>query len=362
MSNLSGYVPTIVDIRQATDDYLREFVADRTGQAHKLSPHYGALWATISDVLLAGGKRLRPYMVMLAYAAFAKEPHPDDVLPAAVSTELLHTALLIHDDIIDRDSMRHGVLNVSGQFEERYKSLIDGAAERRHFADSAAILAGDLLISSAHYLLARKTACPPEVTARIVAYLDQAMFAVCGGELLDTESAFRGDDRANAMTIAHAKTASYSFEIPLAIGAALGEATDEDIAQLSRGYGTVLGQAFQFQDDVLGVFGNEDVTGKSTIGDIREGKRTFLVEQFFKLASVEQRNIFEQAFGRPDAHTDEYQAAKDALRSSGAVEAAQARIDDLTSKARRALAALNLSSQYHEAFEELITRCVKREQ
>ncbi len=156
--------------------------------SRKVHPHYARLWNSIATLFDAGGKRLRPFMTLLTYQALQRQAC-HRYLPAAVAQELLHQAMLIHDDIIDRDTIRYHVKNVSGQYRDIYKDIKDKA----HFADSSALLAGDLLLSEAHIQVSLASV-DADIQAKSQEVLSQAVFHVVGGELLDTEASFLSDD------------------------------------------------------------------------------------------------------------------------------------------------------------------------
>ena len=349
---------TVDDARRETDTFLHDFLQERRAAAEAVSPAYSELWQAIDSVVRAGGKRLRPYMVALGYGAFSESTDVRCILPAMAAQELFHQAVLIHDDVIDRDDIRHGVPNVTGQYDRRYAVFIEDAVERRHFANSAALLAGDLLISSAFQMMQKTCAEPSNLRAATDTFAE-AIFAVCGGELLDIEMAFRSEGRADARTVALHKTAHYSFVGPLVMGAQLANAPVAAIDAL-REYGEKLGIAFQIQDDILGTYGDSEKTGKSTSSDIREGRHTHLVEQFEALASEEQRVQFAAVFHNTAASDDDIKVARELLEQSGARAAAEAEIDTLARQALGALETVELSDAARSAFAELAERATKR--
>lgn len=349
-------VPT--ESKEKVDAFLEPLLRARTEEARRINPHYETLWQDIQKLYVAGGKRLRSYMTLLSYSAFSNQP-VDTILPAAAAQELLHTAMLVHDDIIDRDDIRYGVKNISREYTDHYEEIIKDEIDRRHYANSAAILAGDLLISEAYTLIA-ETPLDPKVIIASQRLLGQAMFQVVGGELLDTEAAFRGADSADPIVIAEQKTASYSFVSPLLMGATLAEAPEAQLEILQQ-LGEQVGIAYQLRDDVLGVFGDTTKTGKSNDNDLREGKRTFLIEEFQKLASEEQKQSFNAVFGRHDVTTNEIQHAKELLIHSGAKAAIEELIAAYQQRAHALLTMLAIDAPHSAMFATLIDLCLKRD-
>ncbi len=223
-----------------------------------------------------GGKRWRPALVTASFEAFGGDPATcPEVWDVAAAFELLHTAFVIHDDLIDRDVERRGVPNVSGRFRERARLL--GADERGSgvIADAAAVLAGDLLLFEA----TRIVATAPLGGARrdeLFEVLDEALLVSAVGELADAENAACAEvpEAGALLTAAHDKTAVYSFRGPLTAGAILaGHAAPGDLVAAA----TELGLAFQLVDDLIGSFGSHREAGRGPGADLREAKRTPLI-------------------------------------------------------------------------------------
>jgi geranylgeranyl pyrophosphate synthase len=266
---------------------------------------------------------------------------------------------LIHDDIIDRDTIRYGVKNVVRQYLDHYEELIEKEQDRQHYANSAAILAGDLLLSQS-YILVAETSVEPALVLETQRLLARAVFKVIGGELLDTEATFRGADSADPLLIAQLKTASYSFVTPFLVGATLAGVEPVQCAVLEQ-LGEQLGIAYQLRDDLLGVFGDQLATGKSIDGDIKEGKRTFLVEKFQQIASDSQRSEFAALFGQLDATNASISRAKLLLIDSGARQAVEDLIASYRTHCESLLNSLAIDQFHHEAFSQLIDMCLKRD-
>ena len=230
--NPSISIMDLTATKTLTDSHIKRYCEERKVNARQISPRYVALWDSIETLLLAGGKRLRPHLLITAYMAYAEEGKLDDILPAAVAQELLHSAMLIHDDIIDRDDIRYGVKNIAGQYDALYTPFLTDTNERDHMSLSAAILAGDILLSDSHRMI-RSVNRPQELVDQATEILSRGVFEVIGGELLDTEVAFLPAGVINAETIAKFKTASYSFMSPLTMGATLAGASEGELYLLT---------------------------------------------------------------------------------------------------------------------------------
>jgi geranylgeranyl diphosphate synthase, type II len=254
---------------------LERVLAEGLDRARATGDEQHALWAALADAT-RGGKRFRPALLAAAYDALGGA---DQVaaghLGAAV--ELLHTAFVVHDDVIDDDHVRRGRLNVSGTF--RQGALDEGAAPQvaTHLGLTAGILAGDLALAAAIRTVAT---CPVDTatTVRLLDLFDRALHTTASGELADVRfsTGTAQPSLGEALTMEEQKTSAYSFELPLQAGAVLAGAADDVVERLGEA-GRMLGVAFQLQDDLLGVFGDPRVTGKSAVTDLREGKQTPLM-------------------------------------------------------------------------------------
>lgn len=238
-------------------------------------PRFEQLWRQIEH-LTAGGKRVRPQLLLHAHAMLGGTDGAT-ALRAAVAIEALHTALLVHDDILDRDFERRGRPNVAGHFAARARRDGASAAQALAWGEANALLAGDLLLTAAMRELAL---LPVDADTRelVIGAADAGIAAAAAGEQSDIAFGLGLDapDADAIVRMMHQKTAVYSFESPLQIAAALAGASGEVSANLTE-IGRSLGLIFQMRDDVLGVFGDPAATGKSTLGDLREGKRTLLI-------------------------------------------------------------------------------------
>jgi len=259
---------------QATDRHaFAEFFA--TGAAGSTGAEPRALWEAMADAA-DGGKRLRPALLLATYEALGGD-RPDVAQQVADAVELLHTAFVMHDDVIDHDLHRRGRPNVFGAFEARGRTAGSSASRAHRYGQAAGILAGDLALVGATRLVATADTGRQTVT-RLLDLLDETVRLTAGGELGDVRLGLGVDDPDldDVLTVAEHKTAVYSFSLPMQAGALLADAPDGLLPRLDR-LGRLLGVAFQLQDDLLGTFGDEAATGKSTLSDLREGAMTALV-------------------------------------------------------------------------------------
>lgn len=355
--NMPSLAHSFSEYDSAINRALATYFEDSIERAHAIHPRYELLWGELSRVTQADGKRLRPRATILAYQAFGGKDI-SAIIPVAVAQEVLHASLLIHDDIIDRELTRRGELNISGIYLHDHYKDSHRPHQSRHHSDSTALLGGNLLLTMAFQLIHE---CPLAHERVVVAQniLHRIVFEVAAGQLLDNEVVFLNEIDAPAELIARYKTASYSFIGPLLIGAALAGAEAASFGLLEK-YATNLGIAYQLSDDLLGLFGKEAVTGKSTISDLREGKRTYLVEQFIALSDKQDSALFFRTFGDPKMSPKEADELKRLMQKSGAVEKTQVQLQNHVSLARSALDQLKLTQDSHNKFENLIMLSTQR--
>lgn len=299
----------------AVDAHLSRFFAERISAASAYAPSYRRLWESARDAA-EGGKRIRPRFVLTAYRGLGGGDD-EAARTAAVAYELLHTAFLLHDDVIDGDTIRRGRPNVAGAFASDAAARGVDPARGRRWGESAAILAGDLLLHAASSVLARAT--DDEWTReRLLEILDHGVFVTAAGELADVALAERlGPEQPaleDVLAMTEHKTAAYSVSGPLMTGALLAGGGEDVLTPLAE-YGRLVGIAFQLGDDLLGVFGSEDVTGKSIVSDLRQGKETSLIAYARGTARWEE---VAPSLGRADLAPLEAGRLADVLEECGA--------------------------------------------
>jgi geranylgeranyl diphosphate synthase, type II len=299
--------------QQRVDVVLDRFFSLAKSRAAEFGGAYVQLWQSL-EANTTGGKRFRPRMVMCTYQSLGGE----DLETAAYvgsAFELLHTALIVHDDVIDRDFTRRGMPNIAGTYRDLAAATGATDAVAEHRGISAAVIAGDLALFNAYRLIDR-SGVAGNMRGRLIDLMDEALFASAAGELIDVDFASglempRVDD---ILQMERLKTAVYSFECPLQAGAILAGAPEAVVTSL-RDFGREIGIAYQLVDDVLGVFGLESETGKTTIGDLREGKRTVMIS--YATSTPEWASI-ERLVGKSDLTEAEAGDIRSVLISSGA--------------------------------------------
>ncbi|WP_159791930.1 polyprenyl synthetase family protein [Puerhibacterium puerhi] len=287
------------------------------------------------DTAATGGKRVRPHLLTTVYEALGGT-QPQVAAEVAAGVELLHTALVTHDDVVDGDTVRRGRPNVSGTFAAR--ALADGADARRsaRYGDAAGILVGDLALAGAVRTVALCGA-EPAVVYRLLEALDRALCVTVAGELTDVRLALGGrHDVTEALRMAEHKTAVYSFQLPLELAALLAEAPEGVVDALSR-YGALLGLAYQLRDDVDELYGDHGGTGKDPASDLREGRYTPLVAY---ARSTPAWPEIAPVVGDPTAGLAELERVRDLMIECGARQYVEDLVADLVREARETVAHL----------------------
>lgn len=349
----------VEDDLQAVEHSLSAFLADREREASAHGDGYLRLWQSIGESA-QGGKRMRPRLVLTAFHGLSgggSAAGRTAAVETAVAFELLHTAFLLHDDVIDGDTMRRGRPNVAGEFSADALFRGTGSPRARLWGESAAILAGDLLLHAAAQRVARLELAAG-TRARVLDILDRAVFVTAAGELADVGLATGMAERAIAEVLAmtEQKTAVYSAAGPLAAGAVLAGAGDELVGLLSR-YGSLVGTAFQLGDDLLGVYGDEAVTGKTVTGDLRRGKETTLIA-FAR--GTEAWTELESAFGDPALTPSAASRLAAVLERCGARDFVELLLAERVAAAIETLDSPLVPSALAAALERVALTCVGR--
>ncbi|GAA1641229.1 polyprenyl synthetase family protein [Microbacterium flavum] len=332
------------DAIAAVSQRLARFVEAREGEWVGSGPEAVA-FVRAGASALSGGKRLRARFCLAGWRAVAEADDPaavpgDDVTAAAAALEVFHAAALVHDDLIDNSDTRRGRPAAHRALEAHHaRSTWAGSAEA--FGRSSAILLGDLLVAWSDDLLEdglRTAPCAP--AAREVYALMRREVTV--GQFLDIaeEAAFitapDGEHAGRALRVASLKSARYSIQHPLLLGAALAGADAAQSGALSA-FGHPLGLAFQLRDDVLGVFGDSAVTGKPSGDDLREGKRTVLVAYARERMDDAARHRFDAQLGDPTLDAAQIASLQETIAGTGALERVEALIDAYADEADEAL-------------------------
>lgn len=328
------------DVTPRLERALHGIIADRVDAFGALGPEAPQFARIAADFVLEGGKRLRPQFAYWGWRSVAPPgaAGEDAMLDAACALELLHASALAHDDLIDASDSRRGRPATHILFAEM-------AAERgwpgdaTRFGAAGAILVGDVLLSWADSTFAAaQPSFTPEAAAAAREMFDAVHREVMVGQYLDVLEQARGEFSVEAaQRVVRLKTAKYTVERPLLIGAASAGAPAATLSALSR-YGIAVGEAFQLRDDLLGVFGDPAMTGKPAGDDLREGKRTVLVALAMRDADATGRSLLRSGLGDAAMDEDAIDALRAVLIGSGAAAAVEDMIGERLAEGLRAIA------------------------
>jgi geranylgeranyl diphosphate synthase type II len=343
------------------DEHLSRLLKSAIARAHPIDPGYAELLGVVRDQALGSGKRLRPYIMLTAYEGCGGSER-EPALQAAISQELFHNFLLIHDDIIDRDTIRHGRPNVLGVYHRRFVEQGLESDEAWHQASSFALLAGNATMALG--LEAILTApFPAERKLAAAAHVQRMLFEEMGGQLADVAAALptiSPPALETLLRVCRYKTACYSFEVPLLVGAELAGATKSTQRELAI-FGQALGVAFQLTDDLLGVFGREEALGKPVLSDLQEGKRTVLIHFALAAATSAQKRELGLLWGHRNAGTAELEAVRELLRATGAPQKTQELAESFLKTSLQALSKAGLGRDARSRLTELANFCIQRQ-
>ncbi len=361
-------------VQQEVDDFL----AQRSTEFAAIAPEL-VQFTDVAHSFLAGGKRFRALFCYWGWQSASGlvdgiDPLPDGqvsrdlpgVVLACAALEVFHAAALVHDDIMDRSDTRRGAMSAHKRFEAIH--LDEGwTGDAALYGQSSALLLGDLLLGWSDELFDAGTAKLATATAALAgrAEFSRMRTEVTAGQYLDIleENSWARHPETEALSRAHRvivyKSAKYSVEAPLVIGAALGGAS---LAQLTalRDFGLPLGVAYQLRDDILGVFGDPSITGKPAGDDLREGKRTVLVALARQKLTGGTRTLFDELVGDPQLETQQVEMLRTAIRDCGAVDHVERIIDHNVGLARTALRDAPLASSARQQLLELAETVTRR--
>ncbi|TFV65189.1 UNVERIFIED_ORG: polyprenyl synthetase family protein [Bacillus sp. AZ43] len=346
-------------LRTAVSAALADFLDQ---QRDTLAAMDASLLPVVDEVsaLAEGGKRLRPAFAYWGWRGARAAGSEDDaaVLRAVAALEFVHASALVHDDVMDGARTRRGRPATHIGFASRHTAeALDG--DRELFGTGAAILVGDLALVWSDELL-RRSGISPAALARARAVWDTMRTEVTAGQYLDLLRAAGGLPGADgALTVARYKSAGYTVQRPLQLGAAIAGA-GPDVVEACTAIGLPLGEAFQLRDDVLGVFGDPAVTGKSADDDLREGKQTLLIALAEEAADADGRRMLDELLGNADARPEDFDSLRALLEATGARARVEERITESTARARTAIAEAPLAGDARAALDALAVAATSR--
>jgi geranylgeranyl diphosphate synthase type I len=355
------------DLRARADKALREFLTQQQPRLGAIGEELVPMLEAVEAFVLDAGKRLRPAFAYWGWRA-AGGADGDAIVKAAASLELLHACALIHDDVMDGSDTRRGQPAVHRRFAALHRGS-SWLGDPESFGMSAAILIGDLCLVWADQMLG-ESGLPAESLIRAQRVYDEMRAELMAGQYLDMleqalggqaerGQAERGRAVERALRVARFKSAKYTIERPLHLGSALAGADPLLDAALSA-YGLPLGAAFQLRDDVLGVFGDPEQTGKPAGDDLREGKRTVLIASALETATPVQADLVRRHLGDPHLSAQGVADLRAVITETGALARVEQLIDEGVEQALAALSTAAIGGEAGEVLAELAVAATAR--
>ena len=355
-------VEILKNYKKRLDVYLKEYFTQKNKQAQKIDPIAVQVVEVIEKFVLSGGKRIRPALAYYSYLA-AGGKDGEHIIKASMSIELAHAFLLIHDDIIDRDDIRHNTTTIHKVYRSLGEDLKLDENDAMHFGNSMAIVVGDIAYSMANEV-SFNSDFDAEVILLSLKKIQEIVYRTVPGEMLDVLMEAKGTaTEEEIMRMYEGKTARYTFEGPLQLGAVLaGQSDNKELMKALTNYSLPIGRAFQIRDDILGIFGEKKKTGKAVGADIIEGKQTLLIVKAFEKGTKEQKQEMKKLLGKKDLSLPELEIFRKIIRETGSLEYSQKLSEELVAEALCALKKIEFKNSEAKNFLEGIAEyIIKRE-
>ncbi len=341
--NFQDYLKaTARQTEQVIDESLKKWEKEVRAISPKLIP-----LAQILKTNSKGGKRLRGTLVKLGFEMLGG--NNDEIFKTSAAIEIFQTAILAHDDIIDLSETR------------RSRPTIYRQLGGDHYGISQTICLGDIGFFLAVKLIT-KSNFPSEKKIKAVNYFNEMVINTGLGQMLDIELPHLGENRNedDVLSIHRLKTAYYTIIYPLIIGATLAGDNNKLLKQIKE-FGESLGIAFQIQDDILGVFGDEETLGKSVTSDIEEGKNTLLITEAWKNADDAQKKILDKYYGKGKISEDDLEKIRDVFRGTGALEYSQNQAVELVKISKAVLEKMKIKPELKQLLFEMSDYIIQRQ-
>ncbi len=350
-SGRRGFDLLLESFRTKLETALQAWLEHKQTKFTEGVPEADELTGNLARFLFRQGKRLRPALIYYAYRGCGGSSD-QVVMPVAMAVELLHTYLLIHDDIMDRAELRRGEPSAHVLYRDLHRAR-GWAGSSSHFGESVAILLGDLAQTYSVELFASVEADPG--VRRTVGLCYTAMCEeVIVGQYLEMTAGYRQNlSEEELLRVLQMKSGRYSVERPIQLGALLAGASESTLQALTA-YGAKMGEAFQLQDDLLGMFGDAARVGKPVGADLAEGKFTMLIHHTLRRVSPGDRRAVLAALGKSEVSAREVERVQSIIEESGARRRVVEMVEERMATALEALAGLELEGEGEEFFRGLI--------
>lgn len=323
---------TLANFKKKIDPEIEKYLDKAIGEAKGRDNFVADALKYVKKITLAGGKRLRPALMYYGYLG-VRGKEKSKIVRTAVGIELIHTFLLIHDDIIDKDNKRHNEDTIHFRYQKLGKNIFS-QDNSEHFGNSMGIIMGDMVSALGNQIIFNSE-FSPELIIRALSKLQSVVSMTVIGEAQDVYMGYRGEaSEKEILEMYKNKTAKYTIESPLHLGAILGGADDKVLKNLTR-LSIPIGVAFQIQDDILGVFGSERKIGKSVGSDIQEGKQTILVSKALENSNRNQKKALNNLLGKNDLTFRDIKRFREIIKETGSLNYAQSMARKLIHQGKR---------------------------
>ncbi|MFH1414035.1 MAG: polyprenyl synthetase family protein [Candidatus Omnitrophota bacterium] len=334
----------LLAIKNRIDTELNRFILDLDSlySLNKISP---LLFKSIKEFILRKGKRVRPTLLIISYLGFAPRIAPN-LYRTAISLELLHDFMLVHDDIIDKSATRRG----KPSMHEVFNKYLKGSNNRKFSGEDLAIVSGDVMYAMAihAFLSVKENLYRKELALK---KFSEAAFYTGGGEFLELLCGLKSIERMSKediYKIYDLKTANYTFASPLSIGAILAGASKKQV-DIIFNYGLYLGRAFQVKDDITGMFETEKKIGKSTLTDLQEAKKTLLIWYAYHNSGNKNKRIIKRIFSKNTVTKADLVKIRNIILRSKALDYTKSEVALLRKKAETLIKLSLIKPEYRNA-------------
>ncbi|MFF1377338.1 polyprenyl synthetase family protein [Streptomyces sp. NPDC058308] len=343
-------------VLKSVDDALADFLAVKNSATAQ--PHLPYLSGLVRD-FLSGGKRIRPLLCATGWRAMGGGDDDEPMIQIAACLEMFHAFALIHDDVMDNSDTRRGRSTIHRTMAA-HRATSRGAEEADWFGVSAAVLLGDLTLTWSDELLHQAGLTPGQLAA-VLPLLAEMRTELMLGQYLDLHATGELTADVDAtLNVYRYKTAKYTIERPLHIGAAMAGAGPEAMAAFTA-YALPLGEAFQLRDDLLGVYGDPLITGKSRMDDLRAGKNTALTALALSAADGEQTARLRRLLGDPLLDEEGAETVRGIFEATRARDGVERMIDDRRREALRALDRAPFTADTVNTLEQITRMAIVRD-
>ncbi|MFH2138770.1 MAG: polyprenyl synthetase family protein [Candidatus Omnitrophota bacterium] len=337
-------------LKNKLDSELIKFIA-YTNIRYGLSGISPLLFDNMKQFILREGKRIRPILFIVGYKGFSQK-NPKNLFRSALAIELLHDFLLVHDDIVDNSDLRRGKPSMHKLMEQKIKSKKAGFSGK-----DLAMITGDIMYAIAIEAFLAINENPQRKEAALRKFIATACYTGCGEfiELLYSLEDISKIKKDQIYKIYDYKTAYYTFTAPLITGAILAGASKKQTDKLHK-FGIALGRAFQIKDDILGIFAQEAKTGKSSLSDLQEAKKTLLIWHAYTHANTREKNQLKKILGKTKITLKDLEISRKIIINTKSLEYAKTQIRILLGQAQTTMRDLNMRPVYKKALLDYTQR------